>query len=83
MRMTNEQFTALSSLLRLKNGPAKEAARLILVEGIALTEAATRAGCSPQGASNTHQRCLAGLRTARVAVGIATEKKGASHAKNK
>lgn len=59
------QFDALSRLLRLRKGPARDAARLILVENQSLMNAARLAGCSNQRASNTHQRCLVGLRLIR------------------
>ena len=67
--MTGEQFEALAQLLRLRAGPASAAARLVLVDGLRPAQAATRAGCSPQSASNTLARCRKGLALARVAVG--------------
>ena len=67
--MRPESFDALAQLLRLRQGPAKEAARLVLVDGLRPAQAATRAGCSPQSVSNTLARCRKGLALARAAVG--------------
>ena len=67
--MRLESFNALAQLLRLRQGPAKEAARLVLVDGLRPAQAAARTGCSPQSASNTLTRCRRGLALARVAVG--------------
>lgn len=71
--MNSVQFDALSRLLRLREGPARNAARLILVEKQSVNNAARLAGCSNQSASNTHQRCLAGLRLIRNIVTDETE----------
>lgn len=68
--MTNDQFAALAELLRLRDGGAREAARLILVEGLGVTEAGVRAGVSRQSAGAAAQRCREGLVLVRVAVGI-------------
>ena len=72
--MRPESFDALAQLLRLRQGPAKEAARLVLVDGYRPAAAARQTGCTPQSASNTLARCRKGLALARVAVG---KKKGA------
>lgn len=68
--MTCEQFNALAQLLRLRAGPAREAARLVLVDGHRPAEAARLAGCTPQAASNTLSRCRRGLALAQAAVGL-------------
>lgn len=65
--LTAEQFVALSTLLRLREGGQKEAARLVLVEGIAPTAAARMAGVTPSAVSNTLQSCRRGLELARAA----------------
>ena len=65
--MTPERFEALASLLRLRFGPAQVAARLVLVDGLRLADAAREAGCTPQNAANTLAACRRGLALARVA----------------
>lgn len=67
--MTPDQFAALSKLLRLRDGPAREAARLVLVEGIKQADAARQAGVSPSALGNTLRACRRGLELARVACG--------------
>ena len=67
--MTPEQFSALAQLMQLRNGPAHEAAQLVLVDGLTVTEAARKVGLSPQAASNSVQRCRRGFVLARVAAG--------------
>ena len=59
--MTNLQFDALADLLRLRNGAAREAARLILVDGMGVTEAGRKVGVSRQSAGNAAERCRKGL----------------------
>ena len=73
--MRQESFNALAQLLRLRPGPAKEAARLVLVDGFRPAAAARQTGCTPQSASNTLARCRKGLALARVAVGEHLEEK--------
>lgn len=63
--MTENQFTALAELLRMRGGASQEAARLVLVEGLSTTEAARRVGTSPQGVSNVLASCRRGLELAR------------------
>lgn len=67
--MTAAQFSALAQLLRLRAGPAREAARLVLVDGLRPVDAAALAGCSAASASNTLAACRAGLELARQAAG--------------
>lgn len=54
--MTTDQFTALAQLTQMRAGPAQEAARLVLVDGITQAEAGRRAGLSPQGVYNAVTR---------------------------
>lgn len=68
--MTSKQFSALAELLRLRGGAAQEAARLVLVESLAPSDAARRTGASPQAVSNAVTRCRAGLELARRAAGV-------------
>jgi DNA-directed RNA polymerase specialized sigma24 family protein len=67
--MQPQSFNALARLLRLRPGPAKEAARLVLVDWYRPAAAARQTGCTPQSVSNTLARCRKGLALARVAVG--------------
>lgn len=64
--MTTEQFAALAELLRLRGGASQEAARLVLVDGLAPTEAARQAGTTPQAVSNALASCRRGIELARV-----------------
>lgn len=59
--MTDDQFSALAKLLQLRNGPAQDAARAVLVLGLTPTAAAWATGASRQSVSNTLNRCRAGL----------------------
>ena len=54
--MTPEQFAVIAKLIRSSASPSQDAARLVLVDGIAPAEAARKAGCTPQSASNTIRR---------------------------
>lgn len=67
--MTDFQFQALAELLSLRTGPAREAARLVLVEGVPVGSAAVQAGCSQPSASNALARCRRGMELARRVVG--------------
>jgi len=42
--MTDDQFSALAKLLQLRNGPAQDAARAVLVLGLTPTAAAGATG---------------------------------------
>ena len=66
--MTPAQFEALAKLLGLRGGPSAEAARLVLVDGVSVTEAAARTGVSQPGVSNAVARCRKGLELARAVV---------------
>ena len=69
--MTSDQFAALAELLCLRGGrPAMEGVRLVLVEGLSITHAAERAGCSRQSVGNALKRCQRGLELARRVVGL-------------
>ena len=65
--MTVDQFAALAQLLRLRQGPQREAARLVLVDGVRQADAARMAGCSASALGNTLRTCRAGLELARLA----------------
>ena len=42
--MTPDQFAALAELLRLRSGPAQEVARLVMVYGLSVPDAARQQG---------------------------------------
>lgn len=68
--MTPTQFNALAQLLRMQPASAtREAARLVLVEGVTGAEAARRLGITPGAVSQALAGCRKGLELARVAVG--------------
>ena len=59
--MTTDQFDALAKLLSLRAGPAREVARLVLVDGMRQADAARMMGLSPAAASNALARVRRGL----------------------
>ena len=65
--MTDAQFQALSQLLRLRQGPAQEAARLVMVQGVATAEAARQIGMDYRAATYAVKRVRAGLKLAQAA----------------
>lgn len=67
--MTPDQFSALSTLMGLRSGPAQDAARLVLVDGLTKAEAARQAGCAPQSADQAVRRCQRVVKLARVVAG--------------
>lgn len=67
--MTADQFTALAELLRLRAGPAQIVARMVLVEGLGVPEAARSAGLEYTAASQAVRRVQRGLELARIAAG--------------
>ncbi len=64
--MTPEQFDVLAKLLRSRD-PAREAARLVLVEGKTNAEAHAITGVLPQGIGNALARYRAADREIRAA----------------
>lgn len=66
--MAPAQFAALARLLRLRAGPAQDAARLVLVDGASQAAAARATGLTPQAVHNAVQRVQAGLELAQAAV---------------
>ena len=65
--MNNPQFQALAQLLRLREGPAKECARLALVEQIPTPEAARATNMQYRAAAAAVQRVRQGLELALLA----------------
>ena len=68
--MTHDQFQALTQLLRLRQGPQREAARLVLVDGMRQADAARAVGVGPSALGNTLRACRTGLELARLAIGV-------------
>ncbi len=66
--MNSDQFTALATLMALRASPSREAARLVLVDGLSVLDAASRCGISVQGANQAVLRCRRAMELARLAV---------------
>lgn len=67
--MTADQFDALAELLRLRSGPARECARLVLVDGLSVPDAARRQGISYALGYKAVKRARDGLALAHAASG--------------
>lgn len=67
--MTDTQFTALAQLLRLRAGPAQEAVRMHLVQGLSVPDAARKAGVDYQLALKAVYRVKEGLALIKRAAG--------------
>ena len=66
--MTTEQFSAIAELLRLRAGPAQIVARMVLVDGLSVPDAARSAGLEYTAAHKAVKRVQVGLELARRAV---------------
>lgn len=66
--MTPAQFEALAQLLRLRAGPAQQAAALHLVDGLTIPDAARQVGMAYKDAYDAIKRINAGADLARKAV---------------
>lgn len=66
--MTATQFAALVKLLRIREGAAKQAAYLVLVDGQQQAATARQTGLSPSGVGNVLARFRRGLALAKTAV---------------
>ena len=67
--MTNDQFDALAQLMRLRGGAAQEVARLVLVDGLSVSDASARTGLELRAAYYAVERAKQGLELARNAIG--------------
>lgn len=67
--MNAEQFEALAELIKMRGGASQEAARLVLIDGIAPAEAARRTGIKPQAVNNVLNSCKRGIELARKVCG--------------
>jgi len=65
--MTDAQFTALAQLLRLRQGPARQAVRLHLVQGLSVPDAARAAGVDYQLALKAVKRAKDGMKLVNTA----------------
>lgn len=63
--MTETQFDALAQLLQLRNGRARDAARMVLVDGKRQADAARATGLSRSAVGNAIARGRRGLALAR------------------
>lgn len=61
-----EAFDALCSLIRVQSGPSREAARLVLVEGVVRTQAAQQTGITVAGVSNLLTRLKRAKELAKI-----------------
>ena len=66
--MTADQFAALAKLLRIRDGKSRNAASLVLVDGLTQAAAARQAGLGPAGVGNVVSRLKKGLALAKNAV---------------
>jgi DNA-directed RNA polymerase specialized sigma24 family protein len=66
--MTLDQFDALAALIHMRQSASRNAARLVLVDGLSVLDAARQCGISVQGANQAVLRCRRALEMARVAV---------------
>lgn len=64
--MTPKAFDALSSLLQVRQGLVRDAARLVLVGGVRPSEAALQTGLSRASVSNALTRYRKGLYLAQL-----------------
>lgn len=65
--MTPEQFEALAALIHLRQSASRDAARLVLVDGLSVVEAAKQVGITQQGANQAVIRCRKALELAKAA----------------
>ncbi len=66
--MTSNQFDALAKLLRLRSGPAQIVARMVLVDGLSVPDAARSVGLEYTAAHQAVKRVQRGLELAKQAV---------------
>lgn len=68
--MTPEQFTSLCQILRIRDSLSRQAASLVLVDGLTQAAAARQTGLSPAGVGNVIARFGSGLALAATALGV-------------
>ena len=68
--MTPAQFDAIAKLISLRLGPARAAARLVLVDGLRQADAMRQAGCSRDSVWATVRRVTVAAELCHAAVGV-------------
>ncbi len=71
--MDLEQFNALAKLLRLRQGRAETAAKLVFVDGMRQADAAREVGLTTQSVGNVCARVRKGAELAKEAAGFPTK----------
>ena len=67
--VTDEQFTALAKLMRLRASGSREALRLVLVDGLSVPAAAQQAGVPHQAVYKLQASAQRAIEAARVVAG--------------
>ena len=67
--MNPVQFEAISKLMRMKESKAKTAARLVLVDGVKIGDAARQVGSPYKDAHQAVERVKSAIELAKVATG--------------
>ncbi len=67
--MTDDQFTALATLMRLRASPSREAVRLVLVDGMRQADAARAVGISASALGNAIRAAKLAVELVKVVVG--------------
>ena len=67
--MTDDQFDLLARLMRMPDGPARDTVRLVLVDDLAVADAARQAGASYKAGWAAVNRAREWLEAARRVVG--------------
>lgn len=70
INVTTAQFDALAKLLRLRGGPSQEAARLVLVDGLSVLEAARATSLDLRLAHRAIKNARAGVKLVWTASGV-------------
>ena len=65
--ISQDAFDALCTLSRMRVSPSRDAARLVLVDGISRQDAAQQTGITPGGVSNALKPIRAALQLAKIA----------------
>ncbi len=68
--LTDAAFEALCTLIRVREGKTKKAARLVLVDGLSGVAAASQTGLLPTSVNNTVVRIRGALWLAKIATGL-------------
>lgn len=66
--MTSDQFNAIAQLLRMQDSPSRQAARMVLIDGASVGEAAKASNITSQAVSRALRSIRTGIDLARAAV---------------